>query len=122
MPGPNQRTGKVYIQIDGVSMESMDGAKLTNYEGNERDAVSGTDVFGYLEKVAVPTIAAEFAHGPLIIMDAIAAITNSTITFQCDSGPTYALLNAWKSKGSELTGGQGKVAFEFQGKRCIQVA
>jgi len=122
MPSPNQRTGKVYIEIDGVSMESMDGAKLENYEGNERDAVTGTSVFGFMDKEVVPTISCEFAHGPLINMDAIAAVVNSTITFKCDSGPIYALLQAWKSKGSSLTGGQGKVAFEFQGKRCITVA
>jgi len=122
MPGPNQRTGKVYIIIDGASMESMDGAKMTNWEGLERDAVTGTSVFGYMEKAAVPTIDCEFAHGPLIDMGAISNITDSTILFVCDSGPIYALNHAWKSKGSELTGGQGKVGFQFQAKQGLQIA
>lgn len=117
----NQRTGKVYISIDGLVQESMDGAKLTGAEGSERDAVTGTSVFGFMEKTVVPTIDCEFAHGNGISIMALNAITNSTITFACDSGPIFLLNNAWKSKAIELTGGQGKLAAQFQGKTCTEI-
>jgi hypothetical protein len=121
MAGPNQRTGKVWILSDGLMFETMDGAKLTGYEGTERDAVTGTAVFGYIEKTTVPTVDCEIAHGPLVSLDLINAMTDVTITFVCDSGPIYALNHAWKSKPTEVTGGSGKMSVQFQGKTAIQI-
>jgi hypothetical protein len=117
----NQRTGKVYISIDGLPYESMDGAKLTGAEGIERDAVTGTAVFGYFEKTTVPTIDCEFAHGAFTSVMVLNAVKNSTITFACDSGWTYLLLNAWKSKATEITGGKGSMSVQFQGKKCTEL-
>lgn len=118
MGSPNQRTGKVYIKINGNLYESMPGAKLTDPMGIERPEVVGTDVFGFTETAKVPTISCEFAHGSGLSLQAVAACVNETITFECDSGPTFILRNAWYASGMELTGGEGKVAAVFKGKKC----
>ncbi len=121
MASPNQRTGKVYIKINGMLYESMSGAKLTDPMGVTRDAVVGADVFGFSEKAAVPTIACEFAHGAGLSLQALAACVNETLTFECDSGPTFIVRNAWYASGMELTGGDGKVACTFAGKKCEEL-
>ncbi len=118
MASPNQRTGKVYIKINGMLYESMPGAKLTDPMGVTREDVVGTDVFGYAEKAVAPSIGCEFAHGSGLSLQALAACVNETITFECDSGPTFILRNAWYASGMELTGGEGKVACTFKGKQC----
>lgn len=123
MATQNQKTGKAYIKIDGQLYESMSGAKLSNFSGVERDPVVGTDTFGYAEKAVTPTIDCEFAHGSSLSMATLAAITNSTVTFECDSGPTFILRNAWWAKGGDLATGDGggKVTAQFMGLKCDEM-
>jgi hypothetical protein len=118
MASANTRTGKAFIKIDGVLFETMNGATLTNPMGVERDAVVGTDVFGYSEKAVVPTITGKFAHGAGISLTDLASIVDSTITFECDSGPVFVLRNAWYANGMTLTGGSAELDVTFQGKKC----
>jgi hypothetical protein len=116
----NQRTGRVFINLGGTLVESLDGAKLSNFQGLERDAVTGSDIFGYKEKVVVPTIEGEIAHGAGISTTDLMSLTDDTATFECDSGPVFILSNGWMAKVTDLTGGEGKFAFTFQAKKCVE--
>lgn len=112
----NQRTGKVFIRIDGTLYESAMGAALKNAMGVERPAAIGTDVFGYTEKAVAPEVTAKFSHSNGLSLQSLANITNGTLTFECDSGPTFILRNAWYSTGMELTGGEGWLSVTFLAK------
>jgi hypothetical protein len=114
----NIRTGKVFIKIDGTLYESAIGAQLKDAMGVERTAQVGTDVFGYTEKAVPPTITCKFSHGSGLSLETLSEVTDSTITFECDSGPVYILRNGWYASGMNLTGGEGWLDVVFQGKAC----
>lgn len=118
MPSPNQRTGRVWVKVNGQYMETLAGAKLSNPTGFQRSEVIGSEVFGYTEAAMVPTVDCEFAHSALLSTDQLWAITDGTITFQCDTGVTYVLRNAWCAAVNEITGGQGKVGVKFMARKC----
>lgn len=118
MASPNQRTGKAYVKVNGQIYETMAGAKLSNIPGNEREAVVGTDVFGYAEKAVVPTVECEFAHSSSLSVQTLWNFTDATVTFECDSGPVFILRNGWTAKVTDLTGGKGTLAVTFNAKKC----
>ena len=86
--------------------------------GVERAAQIGTDVFGYTEKAVPPEVTCKFSHGSGLSLEALANVNDSTITFECDSGPTFIVRNAWYASGMNLTGGEGWLDATFQGKKC----
>jgi hypothetical protein len=111
-----QLLGKAYIRVDGTLYDTLSGAKISNVAGIERDAVTGSRVLGFVEKVAVPTIDCDMPlDGSLSVLD-LMSITDATITFECDNGTVYVLNDAWCSKGGEPTAdGSGKLAgVQFQ--------
>jgi hypothetical protein len=94
-----QRTGRAFIYIDGTLQETMKGATLDAIIGLEREAVVGSQVYGYSEDAKAATLNCSFAHGPGISMEAIGAITDSAITFQTDSGVIFNLEGAFYASG-----------------------
>lgn len=90
-----QRTGRAFIYIDGTLQETMKGATLDGIIGLERDDVTGSAVYGFAEEAKAATLTCSFAHGPDLSVEAIGAITDDAITFQCDSGPIFNLEGAF---------------------------
>jgi hypothetical protein len=116
-----QYTGRAYIRADGTLYETLAGAKLTNPFGIERQAVVGADVFGFTEKVVVPTVDCDFAHGPGVSIGVLGAMTDVTVTFECDSGVVFVLSNAWCAKAGDLTADENaKLTVQFQAKSCTE--
>lgn len=118
MGSANQRTGKVFIRINGDLVESKPGATLKDAMGLERDADVGTQVNGYTEKAVVPTMTFSISHGSSVSLATLAAMVDTTLTFECDSGPTFIMRNAWYANGMELKDGGNGLALVFQGKKC----
>ncbi|HEY1505758.1 MAG TPA: phage tail tube protein [Stellaceae bacterium] len=89
------RTGKAYIYINGVLQEAMAGAKLDGVGGSTRELVKGTQRYGYSEEVSDIKLTCSFAHGPGISVEALNAITDGVVQFECDSGPIFTLTDAF---------------------------
>jgi hypothetical protein len=51
----------------------------------------------------------------------VAALDNTVITFDCDSGFTYILAPAWYASGMVLTGGKGSLKVKFQGSSVQEI-
>ena len=117
----NQRTGKAEITIDGQLYETKLGAKLTNWNSKTRDAVIGAKVYGYSESAAAPEIDCEFPHGTGISLQTLGNVTNSSVTFVCDSGVTFVLRNAWFASGDFTANKDGGVSCKFMGLACDEL-
>ncbi len=118
MGTPNQVTGLVYIYVDGKLLKSKEGAKLSNISGVSRSAVTGHRVYGFAEKVEVPTVECKLADQADLSLAEVGAIKDSTVTFETDSGKRYILRNAWCSNGIDLTAGEGDVDVVFMAIAC----
>lgn len=117
-----QVTGRVFIKINGVTMPSKDGAKLT-YTGPgaiTRDmVVSDRAVEGYKEKVEAPMVEATFIHSPSLDMQALSNFKDGTLTFQTDTNITFIMQGA--TTLDAITLGGGEVSAKFGATNC-QVA
>lgn len=117
MANPNQRTGQVYISLDGKQLETLPGAKIRGLTP-KRDPVVGNKVYGYTEQVQTPEIECEIAHGAGVSVADLGKLTDTTATFECDTGPTWVLANAWVSDPVELA--DGKIALKIHAKTATE--
>lgn len=111
-----QRFGRAYISIDGSLLPTMPGAKL-DLGGEERTAVTGDNtVLGFTAQVKPATLTCEISLGAGDSIETLRRATDVTLTFECDTGQTYVVRQAFATKTLELSAGDsGKVAMEFQG-------
>ena len=118
MASANQRTGQVFVRVGGNLLPSLPGATLKDFAGVKRTPVVGTKVHGFTEETLVPTIECEVSHGAELSVDTLMKLTDTTATFECDSGPTFVLANAWVAEASELKDGKLKVV--INAKTCTE--
>lgn len=109
-----QITGIVFVKVDGALQRSKEGAKLT-MGGKERTAQVGHSVYGYAEKVVPAVVEFTLAHVGGDDLIGLQNKVDSTLEFETDTGDSYLVANAFCTKPAELTGGEGDVAFEFNG-------
>ena len=116
-----QRLGRAYIKVNGNLIESLPGAKL-NVGGVKRNPVVGNTVHGYAEEVVPATVECEISvSGQTKIMD-IAKYKQETLTFECDTGQTFVVKDAFLTEPPELTAQEGgKVPLKFAGNPADQV-
>ena len=100
MANVNQRTGRVFIYIDGVLKESMPGAKGENLGASIQRQPVESDVgpVGYFEETKAPKVTFKLAHGPAVSVKAIMAVVNGQLQFVSDSGPSYNLTGVFAMK------------------------
>lgn len=116
-----QVTGRCWIYIDGALMRSLEGAKLTGVGSTERTAVVGPQVWGFTEKTVAPTVEATFAHTADLSLATLGALTDVTLTFECDTGKSYVLRHAWLENAPDLTADKGDVTAKFCGMSIEEV-
>jgi hypothetical protein len=110
-----QVTGRVFLKLDGELQRSKPGAKLM-FGGRTRDTVEGDDsIHGYTEKLTAPTVEFTLSHTAQTSLARLADLTDTTVTFETDTGVTYVVRNAWTSEPPDLTGGQGEVSLKMAG-------
>ena len=114
-----QVTGIVKIFLNGQMQRSHEGAKLS-LGGVERTAVMSHSLDGYSEKPVPATLTFELSHMADTDLNELADMVDATARFECDTGVTYLVANAFVTKPPELTGGEGKVAVEMQGDPAVQ--
>lgn len=113
--------GRAFVKHDGKVLLTEKGAKL-NYGGIARDEVIGEEVHGYSEKMTAPKIECTVNVSAETSLEEIRKITDATVTFECDTGQTYVLRNAWSSVPPEITAGEGgKIPVTFTGMNCEEM-
>lgn len=113
-------TGTVIIRIDGASIRSKAGAKLT-MGGEERTPVyADGQLIGYSTKPVGAMVTATLAHTSTSDLAALRDITDSSLIFETDTGVRFSIRGAFLTKPPELTGGEGDVAVEFCGQPSVQ--
>lgn len=117
MANPNQRTGQVYISLNGKQLASLPGAKLRGVVP-KRTSVIGNKVYGYTEEVMSPEIECDISHGPDVSFNELSKLTDTTATFETDSGPTWVLANAWVAEVGDL--GDGKFTLKIAAKTATE--
>jgi hypothetical protein len=116
-----QFTGRAEIRIGGILYPTLDGAKLTNPMGESRKPVKGARNYGYTVGAETPMIEAEFPMSSDITLAQLWAVTDQTITFECDDGTVFAMVNGTMSEISDLTAAeQAKVSIKIMGTDCQQ--
>jgi hypothetical protein len=110
------RLGVAKIKIDGELLESLPGAKI-DLGGKERTAVTGSfSLHGFAEKIKPAQVECEISLGPKTDLKKLSDIVGATIQFECDTGQTYVVNNAFNTVTAVVTEGEGgKIPLVFQG-------
>lgn len=116
----SQRLGRVFIKLNGNLIESMPGAKL-NPGGLKRNPVVGNEVHGYAEERMASSVECEIS----VSKDTRVIDLNNflgTLTFECDTGQTFVVKDAFVTEPGDITAGEGgKVPYKFAGRHADQV-
>jgi hypothetical protein len=118
----SQRLGKAFIKVNGQLLESMPGAKI-NVGGKKRNpVVGGNNVHGFAEEIVNSTVECEISVSKDTKVLDYAQMDNVTITFECDTGQTFVVKDAFLTEPPELTAQEGgKVPLKFAGQPADQV-
>ncbi|KAB7624320.1 phage tail tube protein [Alkalilimnicola sp. S0819] len=111
-----QVTGRVFIKIDGKQLRTKKGAKL-KLGGHNRNTIVGHEVHGYAEETVAPEVECTISHTSQTDLEAIAASSDVTLTFEADTGQRWVLHNAWLTDTPELNDGEGEVPLKFAAMR-----
>lgn len=113
-----QVTGIVKIYLNGDLQASEEGAKM-NMGGVERTAVMGPNgLLGYKQKQVPATLSFTLAHMAASDLPAINEFVDGTARFECDTGLTYQITNAFVTKPCEIS--DGAVAVEMNGSAATE--
>lgn len=111
-------TGKAIIRVDGTELRSASGATI-DPGGEKREAKTGAGkVWGYNEDTVAPEVSCKVYHTADTSLKKLGAITNATISFECDSGPKYVLREAFVLDTPKLDTKDGTVELKFSAVSC----
>lgn len=118
----SQRLGKAFIKVNGALLESMPGAKL-DIGGEKRTAVKGANaVHGYSAEIETAKVECEISVSKDTKLIDIGKMSNVSLTFECDTGQTFVVKNAFLTDTVSLTAQEGgKVPLKFEGDPADQV-
>lgn len=117
----NTVTGTVVIQADGTSLRTMEGATL-GYGGKSREPVYASgQLIGYVEAPVGATVSATLAHTSDSDLALLASGTAVTLIFQCDSGVSYVVRDAFLTEPPELSANGGGVTVNWTGQPAEKV-
>jgi hypothetical protein len=109
-----QLTGKATVYVDGTKMEMERGAKA-NPGGTGRTFERHHGKTYSLENEVAPSVEGTILHTKDTDVQAISAIDNATIIFQCDTGQRYVMRGASIENPTDIDGGTGKSPVRFVG-------
>jgi len=113
--------GVAYCKADGVQY-ALRGSFTIDPTAVTREGVAGMDgVHGFKETPKIPQIKAQISDMGDLSLQALGAMTNSTITAELANGKVYILANAWQSGELSLNTGDGTTDVTWQGLRMSEV-
>lgn len=111
-------TGVCIIKMDGATLRTKPGASLDFGGVNRTTQMANGSPEGYTEAGAASKVSGTILHGSDTDVAAIQDAVDVTLIFQCDSGPEYMVRSAHCTAPPVLTGGDGDLAVEFEGKKA----
>ena len=112
MANPNMLWGQTTITIDGAQLLT-EGKSSIEVGGIVRSAVEADNQAGFFTEKTVPSkveCTVLVAAGTSIA--ALQAIDNATIVFECDTGQTYVVNNAWVADAINASEGKAKLTLQ----------
>ncbi len=110
-----KRLGRAFIKWNGKVLDTEPGAKL-NIGGLQNKTGKTSHNVYYTQELMESHLECVVPLAPGDSADEYRAITDATITFECDTGQVYLIPNAWISNTIEITDGEGgKIALHFDG-------
>jgi len=115
--------GKAEVSVDGRRLLVDDSSKL-NLGGVKRNAVKGTEVYGYAEETAEASVEVSIYVDGTVDLGALNNTSDATITFKADSGQCYVLAHAWLESPVEAAAATngGKTSLKFVAPKAERVA
>lgn len=114
--------GVAFVTVGGQQFP-LRGNMTVSPSAVERTGIAGQDyVHGYSEMPRVPFIEGDFSLVAGLSMEAIEAITNSTVVAELANGTNYVLRGAWCQAALELSSAEGQVRIRFEGESCDEIA
>lgn len=121
MADSNRLGGVLFLRIDGTQYAAR-GNFTVMPSTVQRESIAGQDgVHGYTEKPIVPSIKGDLTTVPGLSVEALEAITSSTVMVQLANGKVYVLRQAWTKSAFEIDTSEGKLGIEMQGMSCDEV-
>ncbi len=113
-------TGKAIIRADGVELRTADkGAATLDIGGEKREPKVGAGkTWGYSEETMPVELTCKVYHTADTSLKKLGAITNATISFECDSGPRYLLREAFSLDTPKIDTKDGTVELKFSAVSC----
>ena len=115
----NQRQGVAFIRVNGMELESMEGASFIP-SGITREEVTGSRVYGWKGKPRAAKVECKIPGGGPIGLDEIIDWENITVEFQADTGETWMLANAWQADEPKNDGGE--ISLVLMAKQSKRIA
>ncbi|TXH32524.1 MAG: phage tail protein [Rhodospirillaceae bacterium] len=121
MPNPNQFLGRATVRWNGNVIETNSGASL-DIGGVGRDTIiTGTRV-GFAEKTMPAILSCETSLEPDMSLDELRNIDDATVQFECDTGQTYVIRNAFLTDTPVVKDGAGgNVTLNFSGPPAEEI-
>jgi len=114
-----QITGICTIDLDGVRLESLEGATL-DIGGWENTAHTGYTFYGHSRKKKPSTVKCKIVHKANTDLIALRDAFNVNITFSTDTGVSFSIAGASISMPPVLTADGGEIELEFTGPEAVQ--
>ncbi|MCS1359597.1 phage tail tube protein [Escherichia coli] len=115
----NQRQGVAFIRVNGMELETMEGASFTP-SGTTREEVTGSRVYGWKGKPRAAKLECKIPGGGDIGLDEIIGWENITAEFQADTGETWMMANAWQADEPKNDGGE--ISLVLMAKQSKRIA
>ena len=113
-------TGTVTVRLNGKSQRSAPGATI-DFGGLSRKTVIGDgQLLGWKGTPMESKVTATFEHCSETDVDLINGLDDGTLSFECDSGVSYLVRNAFSMNPPKLTGGDSSgLSCEFGGQAAV---
>lgn len=108
--------GRAFITVAGNRVRSEPGATC-DIGGVTRTTIVGDNgIDGFAETPKQSVVECSISVGAGESVAQYREISDTTITFECDTGQTYVIRNAWLTEPPVITGQEGgKVSLKFEG-------
>ena len=113
MANPNKLWGQTTITVDGDQLLT-EGKSSIEVGGAVRTSVEADNQAGFFTTATKPSkVECTVLVGAGTSLVALQAIENATIVFECDTGQTYIISNAWV--GEAVSASEGKAKLTLMG-------
>lgn len=113
-------TGIARITVDGELLESLPEAKLM-LGGKGREGKTGHKFYGHTEKIVLASVECKIVHHVGTPVQKLRDSIDMVILFECDSGVTYKVGNAYLKDPPDLSDGSGEMTLNFEGEEAKDI-